>query len=85
MGYFSDRDQLTRIPQEYEGRDKFESIKSNALKAVATDPVATFSSDVDTASYGFVRRMLKAGRLPQKNAVRIEELINYFSYDLCAG
>ncbi len=63
------------------GRDKFEVAKPNPIKSVLKAPVSTFSIDVDTASYAFVRRALNAGRLPQKSAVRVEELINYFSYD----
>jgi Ca-activated chloride channel family protein len=49
--------------------------------AVAKDPLSTFSIDVDTASYSSVRRSLNEGRLPQADAVRIEELVNYFDYD----
>ena len=62
------------------GRDQFESVDENPVKRVAEDPVSTFSIDVDTASYAFVRRELNRGVLPQKDAVRIEELINYFDY-----
>jgi Ca-activated chloride channel family protein len=65
----------------YVGRDRFETITPNPVKVVAEEPVSTFSIDVDTASYAFVRRALNDGVLPQKNAVRIEELINYFDYD----
>ena len=67
-----------------EFRDKFESYSSNPIKQVATDPVSTFSIDVDTASYSFVRRALNAGKLPPKDSVRVEELINYFTYDYTA-
>jgi len=66
---------------QYVGRDRFETITPNPVKVVAEEPVSTFSIDVDTASYAFVRRVLNNGVLPQKNAVRIEELINYFDYD----
>jgi len=70
------------IPSErLKNRDTFETVSSNPVKQVATDPVSTFSLDVDTASYAFVRRALNAGRLPSKSAVRVEELINYFNYD----
>ncbi len=70
-----------RIPdQTYVGRDRFEDFKPNPLKLVSEEPVSTFSIDVDTASYAFVRRALNNGHLPQKDAVRIEELINYFDY-----
>ncbi|MBW1752376.1 MAG: VWA domain-containing protein [Deltaproteobacteria bacterium] len=67
--------------QEYVGRDRFEKITPNPVKVASEEPVSTFSIDVDTASYAFVRRALNRGVLPQKNAVRIEEMINYFDYD----
>jgi len=63
------------------GRDRFKKIDVNPVKLVSEEPVSTFSVDVDTASYAFVRRQLNHGVLPQKNAVRIEELINYFDYN----
>jgi Ca-activated chloride channel family protein len=63
-----------------EGRDKFEQFDASPVKQVARDPVSTFSADVDTASYSFVRRQLNAGLLPQKDAVRVEEMVNYFDY-----
>lgn len=63
-----------------QGRDKFSDITPNPLKVVAEDPVSTFSIDVDTASYAFVRNALNNGVLPQKDAVRVEEMINYFDY-----
>ncbi len=53
----------------------------NPFVAVNQHPLSTFSIDVDTASYANVRRMLTSGQLPPKGAVRIEELLNYFSYD----
>ena len=62
------------------GRERFDAVASNPMKSVASEPVSTFSVDVDTASYAFVRRALNQGRLPPKDAVRIEELINYFPY-----
>lgn len=67
--------------QEYVGRDKFESKEINPVKVAAEEPVSTFSIDVDTASYSFVRRALLEGHLPQKDAVRVEEMINYFDYN----
>lgn len=71
------------MPNHYQdvGRDKFSDFTENPFRAVADEPVSTFSADVDTASYSFVRRQLNNGVLPQKDAVRIEELINYFDYD----
>ena len=62
------------------GRDKFETIIPNPVKQVSEEPVSTFSVDVDTAAYTFIRRELNHGVLPQKNAVRVEEMINYFDY-----
>jgi Ca-activated chloride channel homolog len=70
---------LSGQPME-ENRDQFEAFASNSVKQVAAEPVSTFSIDVDTASYSFVRRSLLAGRMPPKDAVRVEEMINYFPY-----
>ena len=64
-----------------QGRDRFPGFDDNPVKVVAEEPVSTFSIDVDTASYGFVRASLNDGVLPQMDAVRVEELINYFPYD----
>ncbi|CAN7477417.1 VWA domain-containing protein [Pararhizobium sp. LjRoot255] len=68
------------IPRE-ENRDRFTSDETNPVKSVATDPVSTFSADVDTASYSFVRKALMAGEIPDTDSVRVEEMINYFPYD----
>ncbi|MDX8523938.1 von Willebrand factor type A domain-containing protein [Mesorhizobium sp. MSK_1335] len=67
-------------PQD-ENRDRIETFKTNPVHETAQDPVSTFSIDVDTASYSFVRRSLKEGALPQADTVRVEEMINYFPYD----
>jgi Ca-activated chloride channel family protein len=75
------RDSQTVRHYQDQGRDKFATITTNPVKLVAEDPVSTFSIDVDTASYAFVRASLNNSVLPQKNAVRVEELINYFPYD----
>lgn len=63
------------------GRDRFAHTDINSVKQVADEPVSTFSIDVDTASYSFVRRQLNQGVLPPKDAVRVEEMVNYFDYD----
>jgi Ca-activated chloride channel family protein len=60
---------------------RYEDVDLNPVKSVAQEPVSTFSIDVDTASYSNVRRFLNDGRLPNRDAVRIEEMINYFPYD----
>lgn len=61
-------------------RENYANTPINGVKVVAQEPVSTFSIDVDTASYSNVRRMLNQGYLPPKDAVRIEEMINYFDY-----
>jgi len=58
----------------------FPDSKPNAVVVTATQPVSTFSIDVDTASYGVVRDALNGGALPPADAVRIEEMVNYFDY-----
>lgn len=63
------------------GRDKFTATDQNAFKIVKEEPVSTFSLDVDTASYSFVRASLNQNVLPQPAAVRTEEMVNYFPYD----
>lgn len=62
-------------------QDEFDVLEANPFRRVVDHPLSTFSIDVDTASYSVVRKMLKAGRLPPKDAVRIEEMVNYFDYD----
>ncbi|AHK44656.1 hypothetical protein ASD52_16175 [Ensifer sp. Root142] len=68
-------------PAPQENRERFNKADSNPVKSVATDPVSTFSVDVDTASYAFVRRSLMEGQMPERDAVRVEEMVNYFPYD----
>ncbi len=62
-------------------RERFPDEELNPVKLVSEEPVSTFSVDVDTASYAFMRRALNDGTLPPKDAVRVEEVINYFDYD----
>lgn len=64
-----------------QGRDRFQDITPNPVKITKDEPVSTFSIDVDTSSYSFVRAALNQNLLPQKDAVRVEEMINYFPYD----
>ena len=61
--------------------EAYDAIEDNAFKRVADEPLSTFSVDVDTASYANVRRMLRDQQRPPQGAVRIEELVNYFTYD----
>ncbi len=75
------RSDIVQPTYQDQGRDKFDEYTPNPVKVTRTDPVSTFSIDVDTASYAFMRASLNNGVLPQANAVRTEELINYFPYD----
>lgn len=70
-----------RFPSEPLDRENYNHFDDNPIKRVAEQSVSTFSIDVDTGAYSNVRRFLKSGRLPAQDAVRIEELINYFAYD----
>jgi Ca-activated chloride channel homolog len=63
-----------------EFRDRFKEFSENSVTAVSETPISTFSIDVDTSAYSFVRKMLNSGQLPAKDAVRSEEMINYFDY-----
>ncbi|XOF32218.1 MAG: vWA domain-containing protein [Candidatus Electrothrix sp. YB6] len=67
-------------PAEW-NRESYNAVTENGFIRTDNDPLSTFSIDVDTASYSNVRRFINEGQLPPKGAVRIEELINYFSYD----
>jgi Ca-activated chloride channel family protein len=62
-------------------RDRYDHQNDNPIHQVSADPISTFSIDVDSASYSNVRRFLNENRLPPRDAVRVEELINYFHYD----
>ena len=61
--------------------ERYSQITENPVKLVSENPVSTFSIDVDTGSYSNIRRMLNHGQMPPSDAVRVEELINYFPYD----
>lgn len=61
--------------------ESYAAAKENPFQTVAAHPLSTFAVDVDTASYANVRRFLESGQRPPRDAVRIEELINYFPYD----
>ena len=70
-----------RAPVERLNRENYAHFTDNPLHRVFEDPFSTFSIDVDTGAYSNMRRVLNAGSRPQKDAIRTEELINYFSYD----
>jgi len=62
-------------------RENYQHIESQSVKRVTSEPVSTFSIDVDTGAYSNMRRWLNQGQLPPEDAVRVEEFINYFNYD----
>lgn len=70
-----------RIDASSADTEAYAAIDENPFLSVAANPLSTFSVDVDRASYSNVRRFLNEGRLPPRDAVRIEELVNYFAYD----
>ncbi|WP_322867159.1 von Willebrand factor type A domain-containing protein [Aquicoccus sp. G2-2] len=72
-------DYFPRPPQP--NTESYANAEQNPLKITAEGPVSTFSIDVDTASYAVIRSSITRGLLPPKEAVRIEEMINYFPYD----
>lgn len=61
--------------------EEYNHIAENGFRAVSTSPLSTFAADVDTASYANLRRMLNQGGDVPADAIRLEELINYFRYD----
>jgi len=72
---------LVRAASEPTDREQYAHQEDNPVKRAAEQPVSTFSIDVDTGAYANVRRLLNQGQLPPPDAVRVEELINYFDYD----
>ncbi|NOS91397.1 MAG: DUF3520 domain-containing protein [Cyclobacteriaceae bacterium] len=73
--YNKERDDTYSNTEEYEG------ISENGFHDPLKDPLSTFSIDVDAASYSNIRRFIHLGQRPPKDAVRVEEMINYFDYD----
>ncbi|PKL38608.1 MAG: hypothetical protein CVV44_10820 [Spirochaetae bacterium HGW-Spirochaetae-1] len=61
--------------------EEYDHISENEFKSAVQNPLSTFSIDVDTAAYSNIRRFIQYNQLPPKDAVRIEEMINYFTYD----
>ena len=74
-----------RYQQAYGGdhmnSEEYNAIVESGFKRVAENPLSTFSIDVDTAAYSNIRRMINRGEPVREDAVRIEEMINYFKYD----
>jgi Ca-activated chloride channel family protein len=86
----SDQEMLSPPALGYSARpeagagDTYAKVEENAFHPVAKEPLSTFSLDVDNASYTNVRRFLNEGQLPPRDAVRVEEMLNYFHYQLPA-
>lgn len=78
---FSGRFPQSRSRPRKHNTEEYRYIPENNVKNTRQTPLSTFSIDVDTASYSNVRRFIMSGQLPVKDAVRIEEMINYFNYD----
>ncbi len=70
----------SRYRQDF-NKATYDKVEENPFLPAASNPLSTFSIDVDTASYANVRRFINSGSLPPKDAVRVEEMINYFTYD----
>lgn len=68
-------------PQVEHNTEEYDLINENIFLTALSNPLSTFSIDVDAASYANVRRFINSGQMPYKDAVRIEEMINYFNYD----
>ncbi len=69
------------LAKSYRNAEQYDLITENIFHNTLSTPLSTFSIDVDNASYSNIRRFLNDGQLPPKDAVRIEEMINYFKYD----
>jgi Ca-activated chloride channel family protein len=71
----------SEVIMQQSNTEEYKYNEENSFKGTVEEPVSTFSIDVDTASYSNLRRFLINGEMPPKDAVRIEEMINYFTYD----
>ena len=84
VGVRAHLDELPGMPAPVPSRSNTEDYRyqeENPFRKVVREPLSTFGVDVDTASYANVRRFLRHDSLPPRDAVRIEEMVNYFSYD----
>lgn len=77
----TDKKYKTEYPQPVDNTEDYDAIAENKFLKATDNPLSTFSIDVDAASYSNIRRFLNQGELPPAGAVRIEEMVNYFSYD----
>ena len=73
---------VSNIRYEYPSTESYKEIVENKFINPLKEPLSTFAADVDAASYSNLKRFIKSGSLPPVDAVRVEEMINYFEYDL---
>jgi len=73
--------EFQQLRREQPSREQYGRFAENPIRRVKDAPLSTFGVDVDTASYANIRRFLSGGRLPPRDAVRLEECVNYFRYD----
>jgi Ca-activated chloride channel family protein len=72
---------MAYMAMPYENAEEYNSFSENRFKFADDNPLSTFSIDVDAASYSNMRRFINQGQMPPRDAIRTEELINYFSYN----
>ncbi|HOO71507.1 MAG TPA: von Willebrand factor type A domain-containing protein [Spirochaetota bacterium] len=77
---YNETECMDYMPVEY-NTEEYDHISENEFKSAVRNPLSTFSIDVDTASYSNVRRFITYNQLPPVDSVRIEEMVNYFTYD----
>ena len=80
QGQRFDQDRPPILPEAVVNNEGYQGIIENPFEATANQPLSTFSIDVDTASYANTRRFLNQNMMPPRDAVRIEEMVNYFPY-----
>ena len=81
LGPYDSANTVTAAYTAPESTEGYATIDESTFHTVADAPLSTFAADVDTASYANVRRFLQDGQAPPRDAVRIEELVNYFPYE----
>ena len=83
MGGFRLHESATQplVPPVTDGGETYNQRADHSFRSAVESPLSTFGLDVDTASYGNIRRMIEGGALPPRDAVRVEELVNYFPYE----
>lgn len=84
-GWYNYENASPMAEEDWQGEDpsgdNFDKISENKFIKAGEEPTSTFSVDADGAAYAYMRRCITIGRLPDPNSVRIEELLNYFTFD----